>query len=135
MLLSEIIMNFPVETKTTTFPSANSEKMNRLKKVLEYIDQHFREKLTIKELGLIIQLSEGHLSRFFKSLVQMTPIDYINTIRINKAAKLLKETDHTILEISLEVGFDNTSYFIRTFKRQKNVRRLNFERTSFHNLY
>jgi AraC-like DNA-binding protein len=119
ILFSEILQKYPTVTNKPPKQSVNSEKIKRLKQVLEYIEQHFHERLTIKELGAIIQMSEGHFSRFFKSLVKMTPIDYINHLRINKAAKLLIETERSILDISLEVGFDNMSYFIRVFKNQK----------------
>jgi AraC-like DNA-binding protein/quercetin dioxygenase-like cupin family protein len=119
LLFSEILMTYPSEPNKAPPLTVNSEKIKRLKQVLEYIDQHFHEKLTIKDLGAIIQMSEGHFSRFFKSLVKMTPIDYINHLRINKAAKSLLETELSILDISLEVGFDNMSYFNRMFKRQK----------------
>ncbi|RPK14820.1 AraC family transcriptional regulator [Priestia endophytica] len=97
----------------------DTTKVNRLKLVLQYIDNHYNERLSIRDLASIVQMSDGHFSRFFKSLVRMTPIEYINTVRINKATKLLRESDEKIINIAMEVGFDNPSYFIKTFKRQK----------------
>ncbi|PFI60727.1 helix-turn-helix domain-containing protein [Priestia megaterium] len=99
--------------------SSDEGKLNRLKQVLEYIDEHFYEKITISRLSSLLNMSEGHFSRFFKSIVNMTPIEYINIIRVNKASALLKQTDKKIIDISMEVGFDNPSYFIKTFKKQK----------------
>ncbi len=94
-------------------------KTELLKKVLQYIDQHYKQKLTVLELASQVQMSEGHFNRFFKSLVRMTPMEYINTIRINKACTLLQKSDRKMLDIAMDVGIQNQSYFIRLFKKQK----------------
>ncbi|MBA4493829.1 helix-turn-helix domain-containing protein [Paenactinomyces guangxiensis] len=117
MLVSEIIKNTRSEDKPKN--PHDSVKINRIKQVLQYIEQHYSEKISIRELARIIQMSEGHFSRFFKSVVRMTPVEYMNTLRINRAAKLLRETDRRIIDISMDVGFDNPSYFIKIFKQQK----------------
>ena len=85
----------------------------------QYIDHNYKQKLTVMELASQIQMSEGHFSRFFKSLVRMTPMEYINTTRINKACTLLQKSDRKMLDIAMDVGFQNQSYFIRLFKKQK----------------
>lgn len=94
-------------------------KTELLKKVLQYIDHNYKQKLTVMDLASQIQMSEGHFSRFFKSLVRMTPMEYINTTRINKACTLLQKSDRKILDIAMDVGLQNQSYFIRLFKKQK----------------
>ncbi|WP_026559145.1 helix-turn-helix domain-containing protein [Bacillus sp. J37] len=94
-------------------------KTELLKKVLQYIDEHYKEKLSVLDLASQVQMSEGHFSRFFRSLVRMTPMEYINTIRINKACILLLKSERKMLDIAMDVGFQNQSYFIRLFKRQK----------------
>ncbi len=94
-------------------------KTELLKIVLQYIEKHYKQKLTVLELSSQIQMSEGHFSRFFKSLVRMTPMEYINSIRVGKACILLKKTNRTMLDIAMDVGFTNQSYFIRLFKKQK----------------
>ncbi|WP_371069470.1 helix-turn-helix domain-containing protein [Sediminibacillus sp. JSM 1682029] len=113
-VMAEWLGNYPIPEKTV-----HNEKTDQIKKVLLYIEDHFHEKIKIKDLACLVQMSEGHFNRFFKSIVRMTPIEYTNTIRINHAAKLLRETSRKILTIALDVGFDNQSYFIRTFKRYK----------------
>ncbi len=52
-------------------------------------------------------------------MTNMTPVSYINIYRVNAAVKLLQNKKLTILEISLNVGFDNVSYFIKMFKKYK----------------
>ncbi|SDK46898.1 AraC family transcriptional regulator [Sediminibacillus albus] len=114
-VMAEWLGNYKIPDKVV-----HNEKTDQIKKVLLYIEAHYQEKIRIKDLAALVQMSEGHFNRFFKSLVRMTPIEYINTVRINYAAKLLRESNRKILTIALDVGFDNQSYFIRTFKRYKN---------------
>ncbi|WP_078553403.1 AraC family transcriptional regulator [Bacillus alkalicellulosilyticus] len=116
ILASLVQRNGPtVESETSL---AERQKIARLKTVLAYINENYHHKLQIADLASLVQMSEGHFSRFFKELVHKTPIEYINSIRLHEAAKLLVETDRKIVDIAMEVGFDNQSYFIRAFKKQ-----------------
>lgn len=101
-----------------------------LKTVLQYIDSNYKERITVEDLASQIQMSEGHFSRFFKAAVRMTPMEYINSIRINKACTLLKKTDRQILDIAMDVGFNNQSYFIRLFKKQRGCTPKEYKRES-----
>ena len=59
--------------------------------------------------------------RFFKKYIGMSCIQYINNLRLDNASKLLTTTNKTIMEISLDVGFDNLSYFNKLVKRKYNM--------------
>jgi AraC-like DNA-binding protein len=96
--------------------SAVSNRIENIKLVLSYIGSNYMNRITIKEMATLIYMSEGHFCRFFKTMVRQTPIEYINSLRINKAADLIQHTNRKILDIALEVGFDNLSYFIRKFR-------------------
>ncbi|MDT8718613.1 helix-turn-helix transcriptional regulator [Clostridium sp. 19966] len=100
--------------------SENSYKTERLKEVLNYIHDNYGEHITVKQLAEKINMSEGHFTRFFKQMTNRTPIDYINSYRMNMAAYLLENSQKKILDISMEVGFSNFSYFINTFKKYMN---------------
>lgn len=63
-----------------------------------------------------LNVSEGHFNRFFKKMVNKTPIEFINRYKISEAAKILRDTDKKEAVVAAEVGFDNISYFINTFK-------------------
>ena len=65
-------------------------------------------------------MNSQYFCRFFKSVIGKTPIDYINNYRIEKSVELLVTTNDKILNICYSVGFDNFSYFIKTFKKIKN---------------
>ncbi|WP_138493322.1 AraC family transcriptional regulator [Paenibacillus pinistramenti] len=92
-------------------------RMERLKKVLLYIQQEYDKPIRLKDLAELIPMSEGQFCRFFKSMTGQTPVDYINSYRIRQAAGMLTQTERKISDIALEVGFDNISYFIRVFRK------------------
>lgn len=104
----------------------NSE---RLKKVMEYIYENYNSKLTIKRLADVLNMSEGHFIRFFKNMVRKTPVEYINYYRVNKAVRLLEENNKKIIEISMDVGFDNVSYFVTIFKHYMKCTPAEYRRT------
>ena len=96
--------------------SRNKADSERFKKVLAYIHEHYTEKIRVRDLAEYMHMSEGHFSRYFKKMAQKTPIEYINEYKISEAAKMLRETDKKEIEIALDIGFDNFSYFISIFK-------------------
>ncbi|AZK46741.1 AraC family transcriptional regulator [Paenibacillus lentus] len=100
--------------------SIDSFKIERLKKVILYIQQNYDQQIRLSELAALIPMSEGQLCRFFKSMTRQTPMDYINSYRIRQAVELLREPDRKISDIALEVGYDNISYFIRVFRKAMN---------------
>lgn len=94
-------------------------KLHVLKQVVTYIQEHYSEKIYIQQLADEVNMNSQYFCRFFKSMTGKTPTDYINHHRIEKAIHLLSTTDQKIIDISLSVGFDNFSYFIKTFKNYK----------------
>lgn len=92
-------------------------KIERIKKVLAYINTHAYEPIRLREIADEIGMSEGHFCRFFKQMVQKSPIEYINYLRVQKACRLLEQSERKVVDIALDVGFDNLSYFIVTFKK------------------
>lgn len=96
---------------------ADTTKINRLKKVILYIQDNYQEPIRTRDLSELIPMSEGQFCRFFKAMTRKTPVDYINSYRIRQAADLLQQSDRKISDIALEVGFDNVSYFIKVFRK------------------
>lgn len=92
----------------------------RLRPVVEYIDEHYSEKLTIEKLSGMITVSPDYFTKIFKESMGKTPIDYINAIRINRAMRYLSDTDKSMIEIADEIGFCNPNYFHKIFKQYMN---------------
>ncbi|CAM3831458.1 helix-turn-helix transcriptional regulator [Marinicrinis lubricantis] len=97
--------------------AADSYKLERIKSVIDYVHQHFDEPLRLKDLAEQVNMSEGHFCRFFKQMMKKSPVEYMNHYRTQKAARLLENSDKKIVEIAMDVGFDNLSYFITVFKQ------------------
>ena len=86
--------------------------------ITEYIDKNFIEKLTLETLADIAHGSPYHLHRTFKKIKGITPVEYIQQVRVNAAKKDLIQTNKAIADISICVGMPNTPYFITLFKKK-----------------
>ena len=94
---------------------------DKIKLILNYINDHYSEDISINTLAELCEYSQYHFMRFFKKHIGLTCIQYINNLRLEKSSILLTSTNNTIMDISLEVGFDNLSYFNKLFKRKYNL--------------
>ena len=91
---------------------------DKLKQVLDYIELHYAEPITVSELAKLCYFSDYHFMRFFKKHMSMTCVEYINNLRLEKSVELFEKGNSSILEVSLSVGFHNLSYFHRAFKKK-----------------
>jgi AraC-like DNA-binding protein len=90
----------------------------RLDKVLNYVNEHFREKISLPEIANIANLSVSQLVRIFKKNYGMTPVDYIIELRLNEARRLLGNTTLAVSEIADITGFNDSNYFSRAFRKR-----------------
>ena len=98
-----------------------SGTVENLKKVLQYIGEHYSSPLRLSELAELVNMNEQYFCRYFKKNIGKTITEYINVIRVEKAATALAETEDKIIDIASACGFDNTGYFIRRFKKEKGM--------------
>lgn len=103
------------EQKPASHASTLSHK---LKQVLDYMEVHYAEDMRISELAGLCYFSEYHFMRFFKKHMNMTCVEYINNLRLEKAVEMFEQGNTSILDVSLSVGFHNLSYFHKLFKRK-----------------
>lgn len=101
--------------------TAGREHTEKLKEVLNHIQAHYMENLTIDELAGICHFSRAHFMSFFHRYTGMTCVEYINRCRLYRAAQLLAETERPVMETALENGFHNISYFNKKFRSQFGV--------------
>lgn len=93
--------------------------MNRLSMVLDYLDNHYSENITLEEAASIACFSKFYFTRLFKQYTNQTFYDYLSARRIKAAEQMLIVPNLAITEISLKSGFASLSSFNRTFKRLK----------------
>lgn len=111
------------EKNISSDTKASSDK---LKSVLDYIEFHYAESISISELAQLCYFSDYHFMRFFKKHMNMTCMEYINNLRLEKAVELFEQGNTSILDVSLSVGFHNLSYFHRAFKKKYHMTPLSF---------
>ena len=90
-------------------------------KGMDYMQSNYFEKIVIDDLIKESRLSKSMFMRIFRYVSNMTPLEYLNKFRIEKAKQLLLETDHSIMFIANECGFYDSSHFSKLFKRYENV--------------
>ena len=96
-------------------PESNDVRIVR--QVVDYISEKYMENITLAGLAELVNMSETGLSRLFRNVTGMSCIDYVIEYRLTKAMGFLRSTDKPIIEIAYETGFNNISYFNRTFKK------------------
>jgi AraC-like DNA-binding protein len=115
---------------TTSF---QAEKNVSLKKVIQYIMQHFHEKIQIKTVLEIANMSSTTFSVLFKKTYNMTFSDYVLKVRIGYACSLLTDNTRSISQVSFEAGFENLSNFNRLFKKAKSITPKEFRKKTLEN--
>lgn len=118
LLLRALALLLPYGTEEASVPHLQEEHWFKLRMVVEYIGEHYAEDLTIPQLAKLCYFSEYHFMRFFKKYMGMSCLEYIKTLRLEKAAGLLGRGDTSVLDASLSSGFSNLSYFYREFKKK-----------------
>ncbi len=106
----------------------NQQNVDQLRSALAYLEAHYQENITLDFLADIAAMSPQHFCRLFKKLTGRRPMDYINLLRVNKAASLLNDQKLNISEIAAEVGFNDTNYFSRVFKKYQAMSPTQFQK-------
>ncbi len=103
---------------------------NLIAEIIAYIAAHYQENLSSKRLAEHFGFSLSYFCRYFKKETGVTLIDYINSVRLNKACILLQGDDQSIAEVSASVGYTSINYFNSKFKEVMGITPLQFRRES-----
>lgn len=118
LLLQAIFLLLQFKEAAPASDGPNALHSEKLKTVLDYMELHYMDAIAVSDLAGLCYFSEYHFMRFFKKHMNMTCIEYLNNLRLEKAVELLEDDNASILEVSLSVGFSNLSYFHRAFKKK-----------------
>lgn len=121
LFIADIYQLGLVETKLHSQKRHGHELNHQIKRVLAYMENNSFRKLDLNQLASVASLSRSHFCKFFKDQTGMRPMEYLNFIRINKAASLLRTGTCNVIEASLEAGYQNASYFSKWFKIYMNM--------------
>jgi AraC-like DNA-binding protein len=101
----------------------------RLRRAIEFMHDHYGRDLSVEEIAAAAFLSEFHFARIFKQVTGMTPHSYLASIRLERARKLLLQTESSVSEIALAVGYQSQSHFTRAFKSATGVTPLAYRKS------
>lgn len=104
--------------KEVTYTIPFSKEQAKASRFLDYIEEHFREELTLNQIAEYFQYSPSYFSRFFKETVGVNYYAYLNFVRVSHATNQLLNEHTTLTECALNNGFPNTKSFITMFKKQ-----------------
>lgn len=119
--LIAVAYKYDLFTRQVREDREESGTVENLKKVLQYIGEHYGSPIRLSELAELVNMNEQYFCRYFKKNIGKTITEYINVIRVEKAATALAETEDKIIDIAAACGFDNIGYFIRRFKKEKGM--------------
>lgn len=106
-----------------------------LQQVIQYINDNYQQKITVQDLGAIANMSGIFLSRLFKRAFGISPIHYVNLLRLNKAKELLLYSSFNITQIAEATGFQGIHYFSRYFTEKEGMSPLEFRQNVNSNVY
>lgn len=103
-------------TRKERKPEITEDTKKKFDRAVAYINENFTADISRENMAEAIGLNHDYLGKLFMQIKNMKMNDYINELRINRACELLSGTDTPVIEISLEVGYDNLSTFYRVFQ-------------------
>jgi len=113
-LLTEVLIYISRELDKGVIPLEKHLHAERMK---SYIERHYREKITKEELGDVIGKTPNYAATLFKRVTGQTISQYVHAQRMKRAAYLLTESQLTVQEIVVFLGYQDLSYFYRVYKR------------------
>lgn len=98
-----------------------ARQLETMKAIVSYLEDHMGEKISLEDAAALCYMTPNYFCKYFRRQFGMTFTRYLNGLRLERACILLADTDLPVMEISLQCGFDNLSYFIRLFKKEKGM--------------
>ena len=125
-----ILLQFILEMWEKGFIVENNTSGRNIveKEMVSYIQQNFTGKISLREFGEQFHLSEKYISRYFKEHFHITLSQYVAYLRLEYAKQLLQDTDISVTEVAMRSGYQNISYFIRSFKKTYGVSPLKYRK-------
>ncbi|MEG1442098.1 MAG: AraC family transcriptional regulator, partial [Oscillospiraceae bacterium] len=106
-----------VQLSPKTASKALNGKMEMVKMAVLYIKDHFKESIKIDDIAVYVGFSKYYLCREFKIITGGTIVEYINFLKCSSAKSLLASGKYTVTEVAELYGFENLSYFTKTYKK------------------
>lgn len=129
-IIELVLLKLQQQSQVTSIKEIDYHTKKEVHRIKKYIQTHFREVITLDKLAEISNLNKYYLSHLFKNETGYSPIDFLLTVRLNRAVTLLKNTDYPISEIAAATGFSSQSFFNQRFKEVYNTTPSKFRKHS-----
>ncbi len=116
--------------KKSALSHTHEKQTAQLTRLLSWIDENYASTITLSSLSKVSGFNEKYLCRFFKEQTSYTPIDYINRLRIEKAADDMLLRRLSVTEAAFANGFNDSAYFSKVFRKVKGVSPTEFKRNN-----
>lgn len=110
--------HYYTEIKTNT---SSYKSVELLKPIMDFIEKSFMQNITLKQMADAGAISVSYMSFLFRDILTQTPMDYLNSYRIERACMLLISSEKLITEVAYNCGFNDSGYFVKVFKKYKGV--------------
>ena len=117
-LLYELVYSYFESCGYESIKILHLEKHNHILLAPKYIQENLHKGLSVEEMACYFGYNSGHFSKLFKQSFKLTPLQYINKMRMDKSRLLISTTQMQISHISDMLGFENQYYFSNTFKNK-----------------
>ena len=117
---------------TDSAPMSEDKNVPKLRNVLSYMRSNYDSAITLDDMAEAAGMSPRYFCYFFKEMTTKTPVEYLNLYRIEKASRKLLNSDLSVTDIAFSCGFNDLSYFIKTFKQVKGKTPAKFRKEAMH---
>lgn len=125
ILLGEFKKNKLYSSKTV-ISNLKKRQSEQIEAVMNFIRNNYNKDISLEDMAGAANLSAKYFCRVFKEIIKMSPIEYLNWFRINRACSKLRETSDKLSTIALDCGFNDFSYFIKIFKKYRKMTPLKY---------
>lgn len=120
-LFALLIRRYAISYLTPREYEKRVENLKNFGDLFKHIETNYTQRTTLKEAAAMSNMSQSHFCRSFKEFTGKTFVEYVNSIRLNRAEILLLNSNMSVTEIAMEVGFNDINYFSRLFRQHKGV--------------
>ncbi|MCI1210190.1 MAG: AraC family transcriptional regulator [Treponema sp.] len=108
-------------TENSEGPEKSKARSGQLKAVINLLQTQYGSRITLDDMAKTAGMSPKYFCRVFREMTNRTPMEYLNSYRIDQACIQLRNSRETLIDIAYNCGFNDFSYFIKTFKRFKGM--------------
>ncbi|MBQ3107168.1 MAG: helix-turn-helix transcriptional regulator, partial [Firmicutes bacterium] len=118
LMLAQLLETVPYVLIDDQEYAARKRKTARIRRITDYIDQHYKEKIMLPDLAKMEGITTTYLSHFFHDTFHMTFQEYLNRLRLEKALILMKDPSLYLVDICMECGFSDNKYLNQMFMKK-----------------